>query len=384
MPPARPAVAQILYSGLGGHGGVAFGIVQGDLAGHWTWEMGFLGIEPLLPSYAAQCERAGLECAYFPARSGKPWRSWAGIYRWLRTQRPSAIILHSVSAVIPCAAYARLSDIPLIVVEHHQNALKRRGEWMASRIAMLAADKVVVLTEDYARSLRTGLGWLWRPMKVTVIPNGIDVAKFARVKDRPMAVGSKVRIGMAARFSRTKRFDLLFDMLPALSRLRADLDWQLSVAGHGEEFAAVQADIARRGLTGSVVLEGMLDEDRLSEWYRGLDFYAHASDGETLSISVLQAMAAEVPVVASDVPGLTQLLGGVPERGILVENQTGQAFASAIVAAIDSPERTRRMAAVAHEMCLSEFDRSRMFDQYKQLIERARLDLGPSPRVRHG
>lgn len=364
---SRKRIAQLLYSGLGGHGGVAFGLTDADLSDNWEWTLGFLGIEPLLPDFASRCTFQKIDYRYIKAVPRRPWRSYRPVYRWLRDIRPDIIVLHSLSAILPVRIYSWLNRVPLIAVEHQNNELKSRQEWLFSWLAMQTADAVVLLTARYREELIERFGKLFRPRKVRLIANGIDTSSFGG--GSPLSDQSKsiVKIGMAARFSAIKRFDVLIDMLRILQIRRADIDWRLSFAGSGERWHEVHELAERGGISAGLTFEGMLSGAALADWYRGLDIYCHASDGETLSVSILQAMAAGLPIVGSDVEGINNLLSGNPSLGIIVNQQSGTSFSDAIEAIISQPEEARAMAHRAQRAAAQFYSRDRMFESYSFL-----------------
>lgn len=363
-------VSQVLYSGLGGHGSVAFSLQAAAerAGGGWRGAMIFLGIEPLLPDYARLCETHGLEHDYVAATAGRPWKSWPGLGRALRGQRPGAIILHSVKTILPAWAYARRHHVPLIAVEHQANALKTRSEWAASRMLMRLADAVVVLTPDYSEALRAGLGRAWRGDKVHVIPNGIDTDAFAPV-ERPGTGGARV-VGMASRFSAIKRHDILIQALRILRERDGPQAWRLSLAGDGETRAAIATQAAEAGVSEMLDLPGFLGGESLLNWFRGLDFYAHASDGETLSTSLLQAMSMGLPILGSDVPGIRDLMDG--GRGMLSGAETPEGFAQALQRLVQSPVEAAAMGQTARQAALAHYSQRVMHDRYAALLEQVR------------
>lgn len=362
-------VAQILYSGLGGHGGVAFGLIDGDVEGELQWTLGFYGIEPLLDAYAQRCARQGLPCHYLPAVAGAPWRAWPRILGWLRAEQPDAIILHSPTAVLPCALYARLRRIPLLVVEHQQNRLKRWGDWAATRSAMRWANRLIVLTEDYAEGVAERLGRRYRGDKVRIIPNGLDLDLF---RPAPAPSSDVIRIGMAARFTPIKRFDLLVGAIAELRTRQPDRRYHFSLAGEGETWTATREAAQRCGVADHVSFEGMLPETDLAEWYRGLHIYAHASRGEALSLSLLQAMASAVPIVASDVAGIGPLLGKFEGAGAsLVAEPSAAAFATAIAQIGDRYDAAKHQAQALRDECVRHYGGRTMFLRYKAAIQDA-------------
>jgi len=365
------SVAQILYSGLGGHGSVAFSLINADTNSQWQPLVGFLGIEPLLPAYADRCEEKGIPYEYFPAIPGKPWRSWPCILQWLNQTQPNAVILHSVTALLPCWWYARTHKAALIVVEHQPNALKKPSEWVVSRLAMWLADAVVVLTPAYRQELQDKLGIFYRHSKIKIIPNGVDLSRYTPVIDSTRHFNTTVRLGMAARFTETKRQDALIRMMVQLRRQQPTIDWHLSLAGNGETWERIQTMVAERGLHDCISLPGHLGEDELIAWFQSLDIYLHASSGETLSTSLLQAMAMGLPIVASDVPGIDNLLSGEMDCGVLVKNSTPEGFAKAVVTIMYDKGNVKRLTDAARQRVVEDYSQEAMFEGYSSLLDNA-------------
>lgn len=358
-------VTQILYSGLGGHGSVAFSLAQAAKeAGRWSNSLVFMGVEPTLDSYRDQCRSQGYGFAEVIIRPRRAWMSWGRLLRTLDSLAPDAIVLHSVKAILPCAWYAWRKGIPLIAVEHQPNSLKSRAEWWVSRRLQQLAGAVVLLTPDYQRDLQAALGRAWRAEKIHLIANGIDTTLFSpagKALDR-----TKVVIGMAARMTTLKRQELLIDAL-ALLQSHSGAEWRLSLAGDGETAGLLKEKAEASGLSASVAFPGYLDEPALLAWFRTLDIYAHASNGETLSTSLLQAMALGLPIVGSDVPGISDLLEKKGGAGLLVQ-QSPDAFASAFEQLLADPGMRETLGHRARTLAESEFSQRRMFERYDELV----------------
>lgn len=360
-------VAQILYAGIGGHGSVAFSLINADSNAEWQPLMGFFGIEPLNPAYSEVCQARGIPYEYFAALPGKSWRAWPRIFRWLTDCHPEAIVLHSESALLPCLIYAWRQRVPMVVVEHQPNALKSRSEWVFSCLAMLLADRVVVLTPAYDLELIERLGLFYRAGKVRIIPNGIDTSRFApRIRSRNWA--GSVQLGMAARFVRTKRQDVLIDMLTELRRCEPDIEWRLSLAGDGEVWENINRTVRAKGLDACISLPGPLDEDQLIDWYHSIDIYLHASEGETLSTSLLQAMASALPIVASDVHGIRNLVSGKTICGVLVEGQSPEGFANAVIKIVKEPTVALVLGEAGRRLVEETYSHDLMFAKYGALL----------------
>lgn len=335
----RPRILQVLYSGLGGHSAVAMTLIEACSQNDpWDHHLIFYGIEPVAPGYADACDQIGARYTYVPSRERRPWASWPDLVNAIKIVKADALILHSIKAV--AAARFAFRGLPLIAVEHQPNALKSRAEWLASAMAQRLAERVVMLSPDYDRTMRARLGPIYSPSRTVIVPTGINLDPFIK-EHPPRKPDGFLRIGMAARFSSTKAQETLVDAVTRLVRIRPDINWQLSLPGNGVRHPAVVEAVLEAGLQDRIELSGHLAPDHLPAWFSSLDIYAHSSDGETLSTALLQAMAAGVPVVASDVTGISDLLGapapGEAPLGRLVPPRDAEAFAQAISADLDDP-----------------------------------------------
>lgn len=361
-------IAQILYSGLGGHGSVAFSILEGITSNIYIFIFGFLGIEPLLNNYKNKCKEKGINQRYFKAIAGKPFYSWPKIVIWLYKERPDAIILHSVSAIIPVLIYTKITKTPLIFVEHQANSLKKPSAWKISKLGMKFADKIVYLTESYKNEMELALSKLFLSKKVCIIPNGIDTQRFIPSKN-PILGRKKINIGMAARFTSMRRQDILVECIEELKENYPHFDWHLTLAGDGETFKDVAKLVQDKNLQNNISLHGNLDEQELIQWFQDLDIYVHATEGETLSTSMLQAMACGLPIIASNVPGVKNLVSNSEEFGILVHEQTASEFNKAIGELANNKEKARKMSITARNIAIGNYSIENMSFKYLELIK---------------
>lgn len=361
-------ITQILYSGLGGHGSVAFSLLDGLKEKNFLFLLGFLGIEPLLDSYKERCIKQKIKNKYFKAIAGFPFYSWPKITVWLYKERPNIIILHSVSAIIPVLLYTKIKKKPLIFVEHQANSLKNKSAWKISKLGMKFSDKVVYLTDSYKNEMKKNLSQSYISEKVSVIPNGINTNLFVPSKNSILK-NKKINIGMAARFTPMRRQDLLIDMLQLLKKNHPDFDWHLSLAGDGQTFNEISQRVVDKNLHQNITLNGNLNEEELITWFQELDIYAHATEGETLSTSMLQAMACGLPIIASDVPGVNNLISDVEEFGILVHEKSALAFSDAIVNLIKNTEKLKSMSISARNIAENRYSIKNMTSKYLDLVK---------------
>jgi len=363
-------ITQVLYSGLGGHGNVAFSLVRAARKQNddRLFSNIFVGIEPVLSAYQDDCDALGTPYDYVRARSGLPLIRWVMFLVSLSRMKPDVILLHSVKLIVPAYLYTKLTRARLIAIEHQVNDLKRKSEWTASRLLMKLADKVIVLTPAYYDGLKQRLNDRFNDSKTTIIPNGIDTDLFSPgdLQAKPTSV---IRIGMASRLTDNKRHDELIEAFETLCAIHPEKSWQLSLAGDGETMGTLKAAASQTNVGDKVTFEGFLDQTALRNWFGTLDIYVHASDGETLSTSLLQALAMGLPIVGSDVPGINNLLcQDDKEHGLLAPNGAPDKLAAALYQAAQ-PDIAAPLSKNARDLAVSVYSQDAMYQRYNAVME---------------
>jgi len=199
------------------------------------------------------------------------------------------------------------------------------NKWFLDRLA----DHVNAVCEFSARSLRDKDGFVRRP--VEVIPNGIDLARYTRV-DRATAratVGldpARRYVATVARFHPVKDHHTLLRGFAQVAAARADVD--LLLVGDGplrRELEQLSADI---GIAGRVRFMGVRDD--VEQILRASDIFALTSISEAASITLLEAMGSELPVVVTAVGGNPEIVRDGTD-GILVPRRSSSGFARAVL-----------------------------------------------------
>jgi len=139
--------------------------------------------------------------------------------------------------------------------------------------------------------------WKVKPARVHLIPNGVDLTKFSAT-ERP---ARPVTIGTVAALRREKRLDRLIASFAALS----DTSARLMIVGGGPELAELQAQAAPLG--DRVVFAG--EQGDVAPFLAEMDIYALSSDTEQMPISLVEGMAAGLPVAATDVGDVASMVG---------------------------------------------------------------------------
>jgi len=200
------------------------------------------------------------------------------------------------------------------------------------------------------------------PHCVRRVSNGIDPDYFRRRPGIREAVRSSlgvpagaVVLGAVGRLEKEKRFDLL---LETAARVEPPLRPLVVLVGEGSCREALTRQAAALGMADRLRLLGQRDDVR--EFHQAFDVYVQTSDTEGVPNAVLEAMALETPVVATDVGGTGELLGG-GDCGLLAPRGDATALAAAVSRVLSDAVETDRRVKLSRARVESELSfRARM------------------------
>jgi glycosyltransferase involved in cell wall biosynthesis len=172
-------------------------------------------------------------------------------------------------------------------------------------------------------------------------------------------------VGNVARLAKVKNQALLIDAFAAVGRQLPHA--RLTIVGEGPERRALEERVEALTLTDVVRLVGARRD--MPRVYGELDLYVLSSDIEGTSVSILEAMASGVCVVATAVGGTPELLGH-GRYGVLVPPDDPEALAAAMLELLRDPLRRRRLAAAAREHAVEHRSELAMVQRYEELYYR--------------
>jgi len=216
------------------------------------------------------------------------------------------------------------------------------------RRAFRRADRIVVLSEYWRKFVVDTLGI--EPAKVAIIANG--VAPLARSGQRSAkAADSPVTILFLGEVGERKGVPTL---LEAAARPElAGLSWRLIIAGNGD-LAFYEGEARRLGVAGRVAFPGWQDEASVARLLDEADLLVLPSKAENQPISILNAMSAALPVVASNVGAIPETVED-GESGVLVRPGDPVALAAALRQLITHPSERERMGRRGEEIFRARF-----------------------------
>jgi len=219
-----------------------------------------------------------------------------------------------------------------------------------------------------------GLGLrLFRPEQSVVIVNGVDIDDDERLllespirRESLGLTAADLVIGCVSRFDPVKRIELLVDALRRLKERFPRL--VLVLVGGGGELERIRRLVSESGLSDRVIFTGFLEDPVRVQ--ATLDLYVAASRKEGLPLAVLEAMAAGLAVVATDVPGHRDVV--VPgETGLLVAPEDPAALAEAVATLLSDPARRKSLGQAGRERVRHEFGVGAMVDTTAAVYRRA-------------
>lgn len=326
-----------------------------------------LGPEP--PNPEASCipplRAAGLAVHCLGARSfaGFPSAVWK-LRRYLLHFQPNLVQTFLFHANIVGRFAARLARVPTVVCGIRVAERHHRWHLWVDRITSRWVDRYVCVSESVAKfsAAQAGLA----PAKLSVIPNGVDLQRFpaaasAVLSDAGVPLGSRVAT-FVGRLESQKGLAWLIDAAAQwVSRLP---DCHLVVVGQGPDGPALRRLALQRGIADRVHWLGWRSD--IPEILASSDLLVLPSRWEGMPNVVLQAMASQRPVLATDVEGVRELLGENADAQTVAYGDT-PSFIEKLAAILSDRELATRLGRENRWRCERAFSIERSVVVYDEL-----------------
>ena len=283
--------------------------------------------------------------------------------RFLRKHRPEGLITFfslpsgligltaNVLTGLPYVVSLRGGDVPGLVPE-----LDRIHKLLTPiRHVILRRARAVVANSEGLRQLSADVD----PFPVHVIPNGVDT-DFFRPGTKPQS--NRLRLLFVGRFHRQKNLQLLLEQVAQLS----PGTFELHLVGDGREKEHLLGLAQERGVAKAIIWHSWLSRPELLRVYQAVDCLVNPSNYEGLPNVVLEAMACELPVIASRIPGHETLVLH-EQSGLLFDLDDRDGIIRAVVALRDVDLRSR-LGAAGRARAISEFSWRTTVEKYLGLL----------------
>lgn len=272
-------------------------------------------------------------------------------------------IPHAVSATLAKQILGRRG--PRVVTTLHGTDATRVGSDNGfrplTRFAVTASDAVTAPSRWLSETARATLG-LPAELTIDVIPNFVDTTRYGPTQRR--ARGTPAVLAHVSNFRPIKRLE---DVVRVFAAVRADLPARLELVGDGPERARIESLVDQLGLRADVRFRGEMDD--LAGFYPSVDVFVLPSESESFGMAALEAMACGVPVVASNVGGLPDVIAD-GETGFLSPVGDVAAMAANVRRLLAEPDLHAAMSALARQRAESVFRPSAAVAAYEAVYRR--------------
>ena len=325
---------------------------------------------PLLKDVRPGLRVTHLNAQSIPSRDVR-WRSLSSVrmlvamYRHLKKTQPTILHAYLPAAYMLGAVAGRAAAVPLIVAGRRGLASYRAYSQLRWRVMGRLANKLIDLHVCNSEAVRT---WAVQqegvnPKTMVVIPNGVDLPEVAGTDLEPVW-RAPFTIAMIANFFAYKGHATVLRAVALVVRTHPEL--KLVLFGDGVEREASEQMCADLGIDGKVIFAGR--RPNASHYLSNFDLAVLGSAHEGFPNALMEAMAAELPVVATAVGGIPELVrDGV--HGLLVQPDDPTSMAAAITWMIEHREGRRLMGAAAKEHVAAHFGTSTMVRQTAEVYE---------------
>ncbi|MFB3777566.1 MAG: glycosyltransferase [Bryobacteraceae bacterium] len=303
-----------------------------------------------------------------PYRRGHRMEFVRRLARALREESADVVLCHSFGNQALVGLAARLAGAPrtYAMVTMEPVSLRRPWWWMYALVhgARPFCDAEVAVSESVRRSLVNQMHV--PPRRVIVIPNGCDVTEVERraAEARSQAAGRRDwRILMVSRMSEPKDHTTL---LEAVALLRAGgRPAELFLAGDGERRKEHEAAARRLGISDHVRFLGTRPD--VPELLGACDVSVLSTESEGLPVTLLESMAAGIPVVATDIPPCREVLDG-GKCGVLFPRRDPAALARALETVLGDAAYREQITRAALLRVRENYDLPLMAERYGRLL----------------
>jgi sugar transferase (PEP-CTERM/EpsH1 system associated) len=328
--------------------------------------------------FAKKITKPGVEIYSLNKAPGLGLTTHIAIWKLLRKLRPTILHTYNLSAIEYHIA-ATLAGVPVRVhAEHGREATDPEGKnWrhnLLRRLLIPFIDVYVPVSGDLQRWLRSKIGVPDR--KNLLVNNGVDTTDFKPGNDRHSQMQQTIPfspdcfvVGMVGRIQAVKNhaglIDAFIHFLALLPEESARL--RLAIVGDGPLLPAIREKIAAAGIADLVWLPGARTD--IADIMRGLSVFTLSSIAEGTPVTILEAMATGLPVVATRV-------GGIPEvvldnlTGIVVPPDDPNALATALATYVKQPELAPQHGAAGRVRIEQEYSMTAMLTAYVDLYDR--------------
>ena len=319
----------------------------------------FAALSPASPLRKCLSSLSSKNIIELPMRNALNLATAMKLSRYVRAQSIDIVHAHVARDYLLATLATDRSESRLVLTRHVLFPLHR-----IHRLTLRRTARVIAVSRAVAESLVSQR--VFEPEKIVMIHNGIDVVRFAKANAEP-ARNHQPRVGMVGHIAPIKGQDDFVHAAAIASQYRDDIEFLIAgedKTDSGENRRALEKLISELELDQKIRLVGWTDD--MASFLATLDVYVSPARSEPFGLSIVEAMAAGVPVVATASEGAREIIED-NETGRLVPIEESDAIAGTILDLLEHESERVRLAENARMAVSHRFSLERMVEQTERV-----------------
>ena len=322
----------------------------------------------LLGPNANKLMNQGVKVHFLPRKPGIDWLYPLKLAFLIRERKINLIHAHNATAWFYGTWASILTGVPIVYTEHDRSfPTPLRLKYFHYFFGKYATAVIAV-----SKAVKENLEKYEHIKNVKVIYNGIDPDLF-----KPASIEEKVLkkkqlglnkndfvLGNVGRMDYWKNQRILIEILPDLKKISPQI--KLILVGGGEEEGNLKKSAIKKGVKNDVIFLGQRSD--VNQILKAFDIFVFPSLTEGLPLVVIEAMATGLPIVASHVGGIPELVVN-GETGFLVSPTSKEEIKEAIIKLLNNPELRKEMGQIARKRFETHFSLPQMVQKYIEVYE---------------
>lgn len=307
-------------------------------------------------------------------RTGIDYLAVAKLASILRREGVNIIHCHGTAPQFYGALAGRIVRVPRIIyTKHDRIPCNTKSELLMRRFLARMTSKVIAVSDD-AREVAVNVEKIPQEKVITIF-NGIDTQKYRLNIDiiaKKLEIGVSAYdfvIGIVARLAPEKDHNMLLDAF-RIVRERMNQGIKLVIVGGGDLREELENKAKLLSINDDVIFLG--ERHDIPELLAAFNLFALSSTTEGLSITLLEAMAAELPIVATDVGGNPEIVLN-DQTGLIVPAKSPDSMAQSIMKIINNKNMAEKMGEAGREMVCANFSLEAMIQKHDEIWRHASI-----------
>ena len=320
-----------------------------------------------LGEYKKVLEQSGVRTIFLPRKTGVDCSYLLKLARLLRQEKVDVLNTHNDTALFYGTIAGRLAGISRLVYTEHDGRYPKDRAKSFLNWGLLRLNHRVIAVARYLKDNLIQYHGV-SPTKITVINNGVrelsgSVDTQRELREQLSLASSSPVLGIVARLDPVKNHRFLFqsvhELLPELPGLK------LIVVGGGPEEENLRRLVREQGLDGTVLMVGQ--QENIADWYSLFDIFVLTSKSEGLSLTLIEALAAGLPIVTTDVGGNSEVVEHGFD-GFLIPPDDKEAFKRAVLKVARDGKLCQTFSRNGRQRFQEHFSLSRMVKAYETVF----------------